>query len=354
LIRLNSYYQSFRLIFSLFKYNEDKNSSLIVQRENYIGLNSKITTVKIISPKKPENKIVILYPGASPTSEEHPKLDMLGRLMAKIGFTVYIPRIPPLKKLDISEVNIHWFVCFYKWIINVKKVDHNKIIMIGISYGGAIMLRSILELNNKLPCPKTILTYGTYADGQTMLKFLINGEITIDGKTHKVLPQEWGLVVIFYNYLKNLPTDWDSNELHRAIQLRIEEKMEACDKQVKKLPEFQKNIFTSIFQRNLTPEVKKLAVSMIERENQNLKNLSPSYWANQIQNKVFIIHGANDSMVPFTESIQLSEILPDSELFISHLYEHNEISTNRGKFFIFIEVVRFIIFYAKLFSHYES
>ena len=155
----------------------------------------------------------------------------------------------------------------------------------------------------KLPLPKTILTYGTYADGQTMLKFLINGEITIDGKTHKVLPQEWGLVVIFYNYLKNLPTDWDSNDLHRAIQLRIEEKMEACDKQVKKLPEFQKNIFTSIFQRNLTPEVKELAVSMIERENQNLKNLSPSHWANQIQNKVFIIHGANDSMVPFTESI---------------------------------------------------
>ena len=354
MIRLNSYYKSFRLIFSLFRYNENRTLSLIVQKENYIGLNSEITPVKIISSKNPANKIVILYPGASPTSEEHPKLDMLGRLLAQIGFTVYIPRIPPLKKLDVSEINIHWFISFYKWILNVKRVESKKIIMIGISYGGAIMLRAILELNNKLPLPKTILTYGTYADGQTMLKFLIRGEITIDGKTHQVLPQEWGLVVIFYNYLKNLPTDWDSEPLHRAIQLRIEEKMEECDEQVNKLPEFQKNLFASIFQRNLTPEIKKLAQSMIERESQSLKNLSPSNWANQIQKKVFIIHGANDSMVPFTESIQLAEILPNSELFISHLYEHTEISTNRSKFFIFIEIIRFINFYAKLFSHYEN
>jgi acetyl esterase/lipase len=281
-------------------------------------------------------------------------MDMLGRLLAKIGFTVYIPRIPPLKNLDISEINIQWFICFYKWIINVKKVDPNKIIMIGISYGGAIMLRSIFEIKDKLPQPKTVITYGTYANGQTMLNFLLTGEITIDGEIHRVSPQEWGLVVIYHNYLKNLPTEWDSENLQKAIQLRIEEKIEECYMEVNHLPKFQKNILNSIFNRDLNPEVKELALSMIKREQQSLKKLSPIYWASQIQNKVFIIHGANDSMVPFTESIQLSEILPNSELFISHLYEHNEISTNKGQFFIFRELIRLIYFYAKLFSHHES
>ena len=69
---------------------------------------------------------------------------------------------------------------------------------------------------------------------------------------------------------------------------------------------------------------------------------------------MFILHGANDTMVPFTESTQLAEALPNSELFISRLYEHNEISMNRGIFFIFMETIKFINFYAKIFNHYEN
>ena len=93
---------------------------------------------------------------------------------------------------------------------------------------------------------------------------------------------------------------------------------------------------------------------MIENEQSNMTELSPKIWAHHILNKVFIIHGANDSMVPYTESIQLAKILPNSELFISYLYEHNEISTNRGPIFIMKEIIRFINFYAKLFNHFEN
>ena len=50
---------------------------------------------------------------------------------------------------------------------------------------------------------------------------------------------------------------------------------------------------------------------MIENEQSNMTELSPKIWAHHILNKVFIIHGANDSMVPYTESIQLAKILPN-------------------------------------------
>ena len=91
--------------------------------ENYKGLHGANPPVKIILPRNTGTKVVILYPGASPTAEEHPKMDMLGRLLAQIGFIVYIPRIPPLKNLDISEINILWFICFYLWILDVKIID---------------------------------------------------------------------------------------------------------------------------------------------------------------------------------------------------------------------------------------
>ena len=59
-------------------------------------------------------------------------------------------------------------------------------------------------------------------------------------------------------------------------------------------------------------------------------------------------------MVPFTESIQLAEHLPNSELFISYLYEHSEFSSNGTLFGTFIEIIKLINFYAKFFNHHEN
>ena len=93
---------------------------------------------------------------------------------------------------------------------------------------------------------------------------------------------------------------------------------------------------------------------MIEKNNNLLSYLSPENWVDSIKDKVFIMHGANDSMVPFTESIQLADYLPNTELCISYLYEHNEFSSNGGFFFKIKELIKLIQFYAKLFFHYEN
>ena len=279
---------------------------------------------------------------------------MLGRLLAQVGFKVYIPRIPPLKNLDTSEINVQWFSHFYKWIIEIEKVDPHQIIMVGISYGGGIMLKTLLNIKDKIPLPKTLLTYGTYSDVESTMKFLLTGEISLNGNTYQMKPHEWGLTILFHNYLKNLETDWDTSSLQRAIQLQIQDKVEECDSQVNQLPAFQKDIFYSIIKGTPTLEVKELAKAIIKNEQKSFKSLSPKYWASNIQEKIFILHGSNDSMVPFTESIQLAEHLPNSELFISYLYEHSEFSSNVNFFVTFIEIIKLINFYAKFFNHHEN
>ena len=93
---------------------------------------------------------------------------------------------------------------------------------------------------------------------------------------------------------------------------------------------------------------------MIINERESLKSLSPKYWATNINEKVFILHGSHDSMIPFTESLQLAKNLSNSELFISYLYEHSEFSTNGRLIFNFIEILKLIQFYAKFFNHYAN
>ena len=72
--------------------------------EYYTGIDDKDSVpVKIIPSIKQSNKVVILYPGASPYSENHPKMDMLGRLLAKTGFNELISE---MVKEDLNTVEI--------------------------------------------------------------------------------------------------------------------------------------------------------------------------------------------------------------------------------------------------------
>ena len=59
-------------------------------------------------------------------------------------------------------------------------------------------------------------------------------------------------------------------------------------------------------------------------------------------------------MVPFTESIKLAENLPNSELLISYIYEHKEISTNKGSLFRLKELLKMATFFSKLYYNYEN
>ena len=86
---------------------------------------------------------------------------------------------------------------------------------------------------------------------------------------------------------------------------------------------------------------------MIDKNRELLEYLSPENWIDSITDKVFIMHGANDSMVPFTESTYLHKNLMDSNLLISFLYEHREISTDRGILFKLKEFLKLINFNAK-------
>ena len=98
---------------------------------------------------------------------------------------------------------------------------------------------------------------------------------------------------------------------------------------------------------SLTDEMKDMVDAMIEKNMDLLKFLSPENWIQSIKDHVFIMHGANDSMVPFTESSFLDENLKNSTLLISFLYEHREISTNRNIFFKLKEFLKLIQFNAK-------
>ena len=338
---------------SLLQFKEDKIQDIKFIDEFYNGLDNKDTQVRIFYSAKRNAQSIIIFPGASPYAEEHPGMIMLGNALRNAGYNVFLPRIPNLKNLILVKENINWFAHCYQELLKHKNV-RDKVIVVGLSYGGASLLKASLEQEIKNNPPTSILSYGTYFSIETALDFFLTGKIKYKNKEFLIKPHEWGVIVIFYNFFKTLNTKYDQESITKLLKHRIKDEDAQVEKIKNILNQNDLELINNILSGNVNATIKNLIEEMIHANNELLEYLSPKNWSKDISIKTFIIHGANDSMVPFTESTLLSQHINNSELLISFLYEHRELSSNRGIVFKIKEVIKMINFFAFFFRYNEN
>lgn len=305
------------------------NSNNIIQHYFKGLMNEKIPFLEITPSSKLQNFEVILFHGASPYGEEHPGMINLALALAKSGIKVYMPRLPKLMNLELTKDTIDLISHFYLFI---TKLSNKKIIPAGISFGGGLLIKAMLQDKIKNKQPKSILTYGTYYSLQTSINFLLTGRIKYKEIDDFVKPNDWGLIVLFHNYLPGIDAGFDTTHLQKILELRVANKIIESDLLVENLCSKGKKILNDIYNSNQTPEIKNLLEKMKLKYKKEMLSISPSEVCDKINFHVFLMHGANDSMVPYTESIKLNNELPQSTIFLSGLYEHSEISGGNSIF----------------------
>ena len=347
---ISHYLKSIKYIKGLVQFNEDKIDQIIFKDEFYNGLDNKKTELRVFYAKNKLAQSIIIFPGASPYAEKHPGMIMLANALRNAGYHVFLPRVPNLKKLKLVKENVEWFVHCYLELLQHSHINSKNIMVVGLSYGGANLLKSCLDERIKANPPKSILSYGTYFSIDTALNFFLTGKIKYQNKTYNIKPHEWGMIVIFYNFLLSIDTKHDKKTITKILKYRIEDKFEEVEKIKSTLNKEDSKFVDAILSGTITPELKKLIDQMLKKNKDLLEYLSPNFWAKNIDYKTFVIHGANDSMVPFTESTLLAKSIPNSKLLISFLYEHREISTDRGMLFKIKELIKMINFFADYFK----
>ena len=296
--------QSLKYIYGVIK-NKDGTSTGQFKDESYSGINGEPTRLRIFKTQNPKKITFILFPGASPFAEEHPGMICLATTIMNLGYNVFIPRIPPLKALSIKSENVEWFAKAYDEIINRNDVDKTNVAIIGISFGGSLLLKATLDAKIKSNPPRSILMYGSCFDLETGLNFLLSGEIEHNGKIAHIPPNDWGLTVLFHNFIKDVDVGFDTSTVQTILAARVTNKLDVVEKLKAELNEHDLQFFDSVLTAKHTPQIAEIAKQIIESQKDSLKQVSPSSFCEQIRMKVFIMHGANDSMVPFTESLQL-------------------------------------------------
>ena len=322
--------------------------------EEYTGISGNQVPMRIYYSKKKTKKTVIIFLGASPDGEEHKAINYLAKIIAKFNYNVFIPRIPPLMQLNISNENVDWITYLYELIGSRKDVDSKNITTVGISYGGGMLLKASLSKKMTENPPKSIFLYGSGCNAETILKFITKGEFSNNGKLIKVTPHDWGLTVFFHHFINDIDFGFNRKNIKEVIQLRINNNKEKAYEKLKELDSNQYKIANSIITGKIIPEVQIMVDKLISLKSDYIQELSCKPICHQVQPKVFIFHGANDNMIPFTESVQLNKLIYNSDLLISYIFEHKGIATKRSIFFKLKEVIKMIRFFSRFDKHNAS
>ncbi|RMF09702.1 MAG: hypothetical protein D6762_03005 [Candidatus Neomarinimicrobiota bacterium] len=321
----------------------------IVRTEYYPGPGGSTLPVKQFLPARPRPELLLLFHGASPYGENHPALDQMARAAAAAGITVYIPRIPPLMRLEIRPDLDGWIEQGYAWARSRVSPDTSVRIM-GVSFGGPLVLKALSSGSLRDDPPEAVLLYGSYFDIDSILDYLCSGQMNFLGR-HWVQPvNEWGLVVFFHNYLDRIDPGYSVRGLRQVLALRVADEVEASRACAARLQGREKAVAEGLLQGKANAEIRRLTRLIREAAEKEFRALSPRTFAHRVRQPVFLIHGQADTMVPFTESVRLASALPRSRLLVTRLYEHSEMKSGGARLQAGWEGMKILFFLTRFFE----
>ncbi len=304
---------------------------ITVSTEEYPHAPGDLQPFKIYRPlSRSTGPAVVIYHGATSYGENHTVLDALARAMAKVGCLVFVPRLPKLKEVIFDNSSVRSMSTFYEFVTRYQGVSPGRITVVGTSFAGGLLLRARLEPAMREVAPRAVLTYGSYCDLETTLKFVLTGRTKDDGREIVVVPDPWGQIIFFYNYLDHVPGDFDREAVRAVLVYYVNDHPDEGAAAREALPAAERRMADLLINPG-NPESLKLADHILDDVRPLLVEDSPSHFYHRIDFPVWVLHGRNDVAVPYTEALALKRLLPRQvRLFISDLYGHKELSLGRG------------------------
>lgn len=329
--------------------------SITVKTAHYPHNEHEVMPYRVYRPVSRESPpAVVIFHGATPHGEEHPVLDNLARALSHAGFLVFIPRLPKLKEVIIDGTNMASMTAFYRYLQGCEGVSPNRISLIGTSFAGGLMLKAFLDSPAELSPPRVMATYGTYCDQETTLRFALSGKIIQDDTEVAIDPDHWGQIIFFYNFLDQIPGAFNTAAIREVLALYVQGNTEQGDMTKAELPDRERRL-ADLFLTPTNPESRALAEEILEQVRPRLEAISPAHFYKQIRFPIWVFHGRNDTMVPYTEALALKRLMPRQvRLHISNVYSHNQLAFGEHRWRTVRDVAGLLFYMGRLFHAMEG
>jgi len=260
---------------------------------------------------------MVVVPGAAEEGRNDARLVEFATLLARSGFAVVVPDIPSLRRLEPSPDSIGEIASAFTFLRDEAGLVSGSSLGIGafsVATGPAMLAALEPSIRQEV---RFLLLVGGYHDLERTLRYLTTGYFEIDGLPQHGIPNTYGKWVYALSNARRLPDASDREVLSALARRKLDEPAAQTDDLYARLGpdglavyEFITNTDpgdVSRLMKNLPPAVR-ADIDALNLADVDLSGLGA---------EVLLVHGLDDDVIPYTDSVSLAAALPPGT---THLY----------------------------------
>jgi dienelactone hydrolase len=306
-------------------------------------------------------RAVVLVAGVNALGIDEPRLYGLAHELANVGYAVLTPELPDLQRYDITPRTTDMIEDAAVWLSNQPRLARDgRVGMVGISFAGGL---SVVAAGRPALRGRAafVFSFGGHANFQRVLQYLCTGlEPAPPGAPAAVRrrrPHDYGVVIILLGGADRVVPPAQVEPLRTAIlaflrashydlidRRKAAETFEAARKMAEALPEPARTFMKQVNDRDVEG-LGRTFLPLLDQAS-HAPALSPDA-SPAPACPVYILHGADDNVVPAVESEWLGRYLEGrtrTRTLLSRIITHAELNSEQDT----REVWELVDFFASL------
>jgi len=271
----------------------------------------------------------LIAPGLHYAGADDPRLDRFCRILAAAGHLVIAPYIPAYLALLPSDAAKREFE---RAFVALPRWSERRPVVFSISFGSLLALALAADHG---PAIERLILFGGYADLRETLRFCLTGEI-VGGRKGPRDPLNQPVVLmnllhliecadreaVIAGWRRYVERTWGRPEMKARERF-----VEVAHQLAPEVPDTVRELF--LIGIGALPGAASLALEALTRF--DARELDPSPYLARIENRVDLVHGTDDDVIPFEHSRALAAAMPhaDVRVHITGMYGHTGASRPR-------------------------
>ena len=263
---------------------------------------------------------IVLVPGVVPEGKDNEQLVAFANTLARLRFAVLAPEMSGYRELKIGPQHVREVADAFRHLSQRQDcAPEGRAGIAAFSYAAGPALLAALEADIRERV-RFVLAVGGYYDLRASIRFLTTGHFAENGVPRWLQPNEYGKLVFIRSAQDSLRSAADRSLFDAIVAARLREPGADVSSLAAGLGPDGRSIFQQLSNTDparhetlfaaLPPPI----LATIDSLTLSNKPLS------RLQARLILVHGKEDRLVPYTESLELAAALPaeQSQVFVIH------------------------------------
>jgi pimeloyl-ACP methyl ester carboxylesterase len=273
---------------------------------------------------------IVLQHGAAKGGKDDERLVRLAQQLARARFLVMVPEMPRSKRLQVSSEDIPVLRYAVDYLQQRHLIEaHAPIGIGGISVAAGLAIQAAMrpELRERVDF---ILSVGGYYDLPQTLDYMTTGYFYLDGVEHRLQPNSYGKWVFVLSNLQRIEDERQRERLGRIAEEKMASPRAVSAALLSQLSGEALHIYNYIENREpgRAPQLRQRLPAAIRGEIRALDLADKEL--TQLKAQLLLVHGIDDNIIPYSQSIALKRALPQGQARLYLLENWNHVNA-QGK-----------------------